>query len=165
MSPLQNSAKNVLEVGICDGGSIRLWHDYFVNAHVYGLDVIEKPRETWFDIVNQPRITLFSQNAYDSDFVTREFLDKGLKFDMILDDGPHTLESMIMFVTLYSQVLSDTGLLVVEDVQDYGWIEILKNCVPERLKPFIEVHDLRPNKGRYDDIVFTIRQPVTGESV
>ena len=34
--------------------------------------------------------------------------------------------------------------------------DALKNEVPEHLKQFIKSYDLRPNKNRYDDIVFTI---------
>jgi len=34
----------------------------------------------------------------------------------------------------------------------------LKNEVPAHLKPFIKVYDLRENKNRYDDIVFTINK-------
>ena len=41
----KNSAKYVLEVGIGDfgpknGGSIKLWRDYFPNATIYGLDIL-----------------------------------------------------------------------------------------------------------------------------
>ena len=32
----KETAKNVLEVGIYGGGSIKLWSDYFTNANVYG---------------------------------------------------------------------------------------------------------------------------------
>jgi hypothetical protein len=52
--------------------------------------------------------------------------------------------------------MTDDGILIIEDVQDWNWIDILKNEVPDHLKPFIKIYDLRPNKGRYDDIVFTI---------
>lgn len=31
----KETAKNVLEVGIYNGGSIKLWSDYFTNANVY----------------------------------------------------------------------------------------------------------------------------------
>ena len=34
------TAKNVLEIGVNEGGSIKLWHDYFTNATIYGLDII-----------------------------------------------------------------------------------------------------------------------------
>ena len=37
-----------------------------------------------------------------------------------LDDGPHTLESI--FIKLYSQVMSDDVILIVEDVQSWDWI-------------------------------------------
>ena len=36
----KDTAKNVLEIGIRDGGSIKLWSDFFVNANVYGLDIM-----------------------------------------------------------------------------------------------------------------------------
>ena len=45
---------------------------------------------------------------------------------------------------------------IIEDVQSWDWIDILKENTPEHLKQYIKVYDLRPNKDRYDDIVFTI---------
>ena len=74
----------------------------------------------------------------------------------MLDDGPHTLQSMIQFIKLYSQIMTDDGILMIEDVQSWDWLDALKNAVPENLKPFIKIYDLRPNKNQYDDIVFTI---------
>jgi hypothetical protein len=74
----------------------------------------------------------------------------------MLDDGPHTLESMLQFIRLYSQIMTEDGILIIEDVQSWDWITILEKEVPENLKQFIKVYDLRKNKGRYDDIVFTI---------
>ena len=52
--------------------------------------------------------------------------------------------------------MTDDGILIIEDVQSWDWINILKNEVPQHLKQFIKIYDLRPNKKRYDDIVFTI---------
>ena len=52
--------------------------------------------------------------------------------------------------------MTDDGILIIEDVQSWDWIDTLKAAVPEHLKQFIKVYDLRPNKNRYDDIVFTI---------
>ena len=74
----------------------------------------------------------------------------------MLDDGPHTLESMVQFIRLYSKIMADDGILIIEDVQDWSWINVLTNEVPDHLKQFVKVYDLRQNKGRYDDIVFTI---------
>lgn len=152
----KETAKRVLEVGICNGGSIKLWKDFFTNAVVHGVDIIDI-NTVWSEIKNNRDIVLHtSTNAYDNDFVTTNFLNQNIKFDFLLDDGPHTLESMKQFIRLYSQVMADDGILIIEDVQAWEWIEVLKTEVPEHLKEFVKVYDLRPNKARYDDIVFTI---------
>ena len=152
------TAKNILEIGIQRGGSIKLWHDYFINATIYGLDII-KLTDTWDKIQCEPRIKLGRFDAYDAQFFNANFLGK-IKFDMMLDDGPHTLESMKQFITLYSQVLADDGVLIIEDVQSMDWIAELVKAVPEHLRQYISTYDLRYIKNRYDDIVFVINKQI-----
>ena len=157
----KETALNVLEVGIGDftyknGGSIKLWRNYFTNATIYGLDILPITRVI-DELLNDSRVILYTSiDAYNNNFFITHFLNKNIKCDFMLDDGPHTLQSMTQFIKLYSQILTDDGILIIEDVQSWDWIEILKNEVPDHLKPFIKVFDLRSNKGRYDDIVFTI---------
>ena len=147
----KDTAKNVLEIGIFKGGSIKLWHDFFTNAHIYGIDIMEE-KHVW-DEIKKYGITLYtSTDAYN--YIVNELSDK--KFDVILDDGPHTLESQLKCILLYSNVMTEDGILMIEDVQSWHWIELLSDAVPEHLKKYIKVYDLRRNKGRYDDIVFTI---------
>ena len=152
----RETAKNVLEIGIFRGGSIKLWNDFFINANVYGLDSMNI-NNVWEGIKNKERIILHtSSDAYNNDFFINNFLNKNIKCDFMLDDGPHSLESMKQFIKLYSQIMTNDGILIIEDVQSWDWINILKNEVPENLKQFIKIYDLRKNKNRYDDIVFTI---------
>jgi len=152
----KETAKNVLEVGILHGGSIKLWSDFFTNANVYAIDIMNI-NSIWGEIRDTHDIILHtSTDAYDNRFFTNNFLNKNIKCDFMLDDGPHTLESMKQFIKLYSQIMTDDGILIIEDVQSWDWIDILKNEVPDHLKPFIKTYDLRQNKNRYDDIVFTI---------
>lgn len=157
----KETAKNVLEIGIGDfaeknGGSIKLWRDFFTNATIYGLDIL--PIHNVLDeLINDKRVILYtSVDAYDINFFISNFLMKNIKFDFMLDDGPHTLESMLKFINQYSQLMTDDGILIIEDVQSIDWIDILKYNVPEDLQKYIKVYDLRENKNRYDDIVFTI---------
>lgn len=169
-SKKRDTASHVLEVGIGpishqNGGSIKMWADYFTNADVYALDIIHVS-QVHRCICDQPRIHLLtSQDAYDPNLVRSQFIDNNIKFDMMLDDGPHTLESMVNFIKLYSGLMKEDGILVIEDVQDFAWIDTLRHVTPEELKPFIEVYDRRSVKGRYDDIVFVINKsrscPVT----
>jgi hypothetical protein len=155
LSHKKDTAKNVLEIGIWGGGSIKLWSDFFKNAVVYALDILPSDR-IWDGIKNKDNIIVHSStDAYDEAFFTSQFLNH-IQFDMMLDDGPHTLQSMIQFIKLYSQVMTDDGILIIEDVQAIEWIKQLQHAVPDHLKSFVKVYDLRHNKGRYDDIVFTI---------
>ena len=155
------TAKNILEIGIGDfgeknGGSIKLWKDYFTNATIYGLDILPINR-VMDGLLNNNRIILYTSiDAYNNDFFKNHFLNKNIKFDFMLDDGPHTLKSMKQFIKLYSQIMTSDGILIIEDVQSMDWIDILKNEVPQHLKEYIKIYDLRKNKNRYDDIVFTI---------
>jgi hypothetical protein len=156
----KETAQNILEIGIQNGGSIKLWRDYFINATIYGLDIIHTDQLP-DDIKNDKNIILHtSTNAYDSQFFQETFLNKNLKFDLLVDDGPHTLESMKQFINLYSQVLADDGILIIEDIQCFEWIDILKSVVPDHFKEFIKIYDLRNVKGRYDDIIFTIQKSI-----
>ena len=161
----KHTARNVLEIGIGDfgeknGGSIKMWRDYFTNATVYGLDILPSNR-VMDELLNDDRVVLYtSTDAYNNDFFNSNFLDKNIKCDFMLDDGPHSLESMIQFIKLYSKIMTDDGILIIEDFQSWDWIQILSNEVPEHLKPFIKAYDLRQNKNRYDDIVFTIDKSI-----
>jgi len=168
----KNKAKNILEIGIgpdlsfpfyhegylfnSNGGSIKLWKDYFENAQIYTIDSIPI-NNVWEGIKNDERIHLLtSQNAYDKNTVEKEFLSKNIKFDFIIDDGPRNIKNMVNFIILYSSLLEEDGILIIEDVQSIDWIDILECVTPIHLKKYIKVYDLRSIKGRYDDIVFVI---------
>jgi len=147
---IRNTAKAVMEIGIQKGGSIKLWLSYFINATVYGLDI------TPMTCDGADRLVLHTGvDAYSDEFFDKIFANSTRRFDMILDDGPHTLESMQQFIQKYSQLLAPGGILVIEDVQSIDWIPILTNSVPYAMKKNIQVFDLRNVKGRYDDIIFT----------
>lgn len=165
MNPIKDSAQHVLEIGIGDGGqgisnggSIKLWHDYFINAKIHALDICSL-ENVWNEIKNNERILIYPcTDAYDHIIFSKNFLSNNIKLDMVLDDGPHSLDSMKQCILLYSQVLSDKGILVIEDVQDINWLDELKLVVPNELKDYIWTYDLRHIKNRYDDIVFVINK-------
>jgi hypothetical protein len=105
---------------------------------------------------NKPRIKLGCFDAYSPDFVEQQMKQLDVKFDIMIDDGPHTFESMKFFINNYLPMLADDGILIVEDVQSIDWIRELTDIVPPELKQFIKVYDLRNKKDRYDDILFVI---------
>jgi hypothetical protein len=54
---------------------------------------------------------------------------------------------MIQFFNLYSQITTDDGVLIIEDIQCRDWIGILKNEVPEDVKTIIKMHALHIQSG------------------
>lgn len=156
---------NILEIGIGEpkqnkenGGSIKLWYDYFENSIIHGLDIIPVS-DVNEEIINKERITLYtSVDAYNTTFIENTFIKNNTKFDILIDDGPHTLDSMIFFVKHYLPLLKDDGILVIEDIPDINWIQILTENTPEDFRQYINVADLRKVKNRWDDIMFIIKK-------
>ncbi len=144
----RDTATNILEIGIAEGGSLKLWRDYFNKANVYGIDIANKC------LNDEDRITyLFNMNAslFNTDYFNN-------KFDIIIDDGSHSLTDQCVFIEKYLPLLKDDGILIIEDVQDIQHLNIFTNITPLIFKPYIETYDLRENKGRYDEILFVINK-------
>jgi hypothetical protein len=157
----KHSALNVLEVGIWRGGSIKMWHDYFPHATVHAIDIMIY-ENVWDELKDKERIKLYTSSAlnmtrvdaYDPEWVKKTF--GGMEFDFMLDDGPHTLQSMIDFIKLYLPLLAKDGVLIIEDVQDYSWFAKLREAVGDSPEFSMKQYDLRMLKSRYDDLVFSV---------
>tara|TARA_Y100000992_G_C21176877_1_gene448762 strand:+ start:164 stop:736 length:573 start_codon:yes stop_codon:yes gene_type:complete len=159
LKPIKDTAINILEIGVRHGGSIKLWLDYFTKGTIYGCDIVGSKGAEKLKLIGKNRVVLkLDEDAYTEQYVKTNFENK--KFDFLLDDGPHTLDSQIKFIELYSPLLSENGILIIEDVADIKWLKRLKDKTPEHLKKYIKTYDLRKNKRRYDDIVFTIDKVV-----
>lgn len=145
----RNKNISLLEIGVKAGGSLYLWGKYFENGKILGIDIADQVREKWKSLSNT---TYIIRDAYDEKF--NKFL---INFDIIIDDGPHTLESQILCIKQYLPKLNKGGVLIIEDVADKNYFEMLKNNTPEEFKDRIEMLDLRHIKSRFDDLLFVIR--------
>lgn len=149
----KNDEVKLLEIGVNMGGSIKLWKDYFTNGIIHGVDISDEGSIKENDIKNHERVKLHMKtNAYDNNFV-KSF---DFKFDIIIDDGPHTLDSMIYVVKNYTPLLKSDGVLVIEDIQSESWINTLKENTPEIYHKNIKIIDNRSVKRRYDDILYIV---------
>ena len=131
-----------------------MWNKYFSNhTGVYGIDnyggkLVQEALQT-------DNIFITIDDAYNSR------VSDGLpNFDIIIDDGPHTLDSMISCINLYLRKLNSGGVLAIEDVQSIDWMPVLCNAF-EKVKQEtdeVDIVDLRATKGRYDDLMFIVRR-------
>jgi predicted methyltransferase len=144
---IRQSVENILEIGVDNGGSIFMWREYFENAKVIGIDNKDCPQ-----LASRERIEFISSDAYRVELVDQ----LPSNFDIIIDDGPHTLESMTFVIKEYINKINQKGMIVIEDIQEFNWTNILKRLVPEGFS--VEVRDLRKVRNRYDDILMIIRR-------
>jgi len=166
---MKDTALHVLEIGIAQGGSIKLWTDYFSKATIYAIDIIEPP--SWLKSYNKERINLYIDNAYDENFIRNNFIDKGTKFDIIIDDGPHTKESMLFVAKYYSRLLTENGILIIEDIPlavrginnngpnfKKNWIKDIRNEFPLDLQNKVHLLDLRNERARFDNALIVMQK-------
>jgi len=124
-SPIRNSVKAVLEVGLGTnnpdlpssmgiegrpGASLRVWKDYFPNTVVVGVDIdkdvlfSEENIQTFFcDQTDQSSIELFFTQCPTK------------RFDVIIDDGLHTEIAAATFFENAFNRLRPGGLYFIED--------------------------------------------------
>jgi hypothetical protein len=158
-SPKKNDSIRIIEIGVGYGHSMYLWRHFFTNAQIIGLEAnanylsnsVHNDCTRWIN-GEDPSITIKLCDAYDDECIN-QFKDN--EFDYIIDDGPHTLESQIIFIEKYISKVKTNGKLIVEDI-DGG--ENLNKLIEKALTYDIEykVFDLRENKNRRDDIILEI---------
>jgi hypothetical protein len=106
---LKEKKINILEIGVENGDSLRIWRDYFSNANICGLDIVKKNFT-----INNVEILCGDQSDHKFlDFV----IEKYKKFDIIIDDGCHVSNYIINTFGYLFDYLSDGGLYVIEDLQ------------------------------------------------
>lgn len=153
--------ERILEIGIWTGGSMLLWSDWFPNAQVIGfdnnphaIDQAEKTRKKWYKDNDYSRVLMRLRDAYTLDTVARVEDDS---CDYIIDDGPHTLDSMKYAIKHYLKKVKPGGKLIIEDVQSISWFDELED-VSEEVKDLVKEckRVVLDTDYRYDDLIFEI---------
>ena len=170
LKDVKEEYKKVMEIGVWKGGSTRSWKEYFPNAHIFGIDIMEE----CLDLI-EDRISIHIGDQNNPEFLKEvaqtgvSFTEKSL-FDMIIDDGSHRMSSMkISFDTLFPYVKSG-GYYIVEDLtvcypeprykeyKDAGnfiMIDYLKGLVDDVNKSgFTNYHGKYPLAEQIDSIFF-----------
>lgn len=147
LAPYRHKEVRVLEIGICCGASVHLWNDYFYNGQIIGMDLVDcvLPEHR-----NLSRSKYLFCDAYHPNVFPEDF-----KFDIIIDDGPHTFESQILALEFYLPHLNPGGLFVIEDIQNLYYAHIMRKLVPGRYKS--EILDLRPWGVGNMDVMLVVR--------
>lgn len=116
LSRYRNTQVKILEIGVSQGGSLRLWRQYFgPRAAIHGIDI--DPRCARFD-GNDANVRIGSQA--DESFLETVVSEMG-GIDVVIDDGSHVADHQVKsFEVLFPQV-SQTGVYICEDLHTSYW--------------------------------------------
>lgn len=106
-TPIRDQHLILLEIGVWEAASLRMWKEYFPNAEIVGIDIEDKSH------YKEDRITTMVRDQSNVD----DLLDVTQTFDLniIIDDGSHEAEHQILsFNTLFPYLKPD-GYYIIED--------------------------------------------------
>ena len=104
---LRDSDIKMLELGIYKGASIKMWEEYFEKAQLHAIDILD------CTYLNNDRVKVEILNQENED----ELRSLPKDFDIILDDGGHTmLQQQLSLKVLFVDHLKPGGTYILEDL-------------------------------------------------
>jgi cephalosporin hydroxylase len=106
----KNAPIRIFEIGIEKGGSLAMWQDYFPKASIFAIDIEDKTK------LQNARTKTFIADQSKRDQLQR-FIDKfGGNFDVLLDDGGHTMDQQQISLGYLFKFVKPGGYYIVEDI-------------------------------------------------
>ena len=109
MSRWKNEKIVLLELGVFHGASLKMWHEYFKNASIYGVDIDKKCKKYQTD-----NCTVMERDLGKEDELER--LCK-LHPTVIIDDASHMWSHQIKSICYLFSSLQNGGVFIVEDLE------------------------------------------------
>lgn len=141
--PYRDTECTILEIGVEEGHSMRMWRKYFSKAQIVGVDTM------YMDPILSPGCTLIQGDA-----TVAETFAKVSNIDVVIDDGSHSIGHQLRSFNILWPKLNAGGIYIIEDVRDLDkdmskFLELDIN---------VKIHDFRKNKNRFDDVIIEIRK-------
>lgn len=92
------------------GASLKTWYDYLPKAEIYGIDLYN------FTDINNDRIKTFICNQESKEDLTNLINLTGGDFDVIIDDGGHTMKQHQISLSVLFKYLKNGGIYIIEDL-------------------------------------------------
>lgn len=106
---------NILEIGVQNGFSHKMWADFFPNSMIYGIDTFEDILcKTKIEDIECDRVKILKASQDDEKSINEYF--KNTKFDIIIDDASHrSWHQQKSFKILFPRLKSG-GYYIIEDL-------------------------------------------------
>jgi hypothetical protein len=116
-----SNSKHILEIGVYYGGSLKYLSDKFKDGNIYGIDIEDK---TQYD---EDRVKTYIVNQEDRDSLNGFLKEVDVEFDIIIDDGGHTMKQQQVSFGILFKRLKKGGIYILEDlhtsrIENFGTI-------------------------------------------
>ena len=135
----KDTIKQIVEVGVSTGASLKMWDIYLSNAKILGLDVLVHPsyKDTFSERVSIAKCDATNEAELISTFATYSIFPGSV--DLFIDDGSHFVSHQIKTFGLAWKYVKSGGLYIIEDMhtsvqdligkhphmlRDDGWIDM-----------------------------------------
>lgn len=141
-SRVRNERIKILEIGIQNGYSLKMWKEYFPQAEIYGIDVVD------CSSMNEDRLHTIKGSQNDLIFLKKLHEQHG-PFDIIIDDGSHVSSDMRISFDFLFPLLKPTGFYVVEDLHCCYWPNFRENSYNfmDRFKQLLDLVNAQGKSG------------------
>jgi predicted O-methyltransferase YrrM len=148
---------SLLEIGVAYGGSSLMWQEFLPKFKLVMVDVGEFMHPSIKERMDTNRFNyLTGKDAFNIDTLEEIKSLNPDGFDIIIEDGPHTVESQIFAIQNYSKLLKSGGILIIEDIQSFEASYHIMQSYNKQQGDNVYLCDLRANKGRYDDLLVVL---------
>jgi hypothetical protein len=114
-APFRHAPIDILEIGVADGISLRIWREYFSAANIIGIDTRGAPQGIAALIESQRVKHVVGDQSCPTDLEKCLSLSRSGKFDVVIDDASHIgALSKASFEFLFPRLVSG-GLYFIED--------------------------------------------------
>jgi hypothetical protein len=128
----RQDVRQVLEVGVNYGSSLRMWQEYFPNAEIFGFDI--RPE----CLFQENRIRCFQADQAKPDLLRAAVAKTGGgPFDLIVDDGSHVRQHQVITANTLIRHLAEGGSFITEDLAGPEAAEI--TCRPDLLAAEMDI--------------------------
>jgi precorrin-6B methylase 2 len=110
----RQSVNKIIEIGAMSGASAGALAIYFPNAIVYSFDINYERNKLHSSRIKKLIIDQTNTSQIDQ-FITNENINTG-SIDLIIDDGAHTDEAILISLKKLLQYVSKEGYYVIEDL-------------------------------------------------
>ncbi len=106
----------LLEIGVKDGASVRMWREFFPHARIIGVDIDSNAKQHANDHII---VEIADQGNLEQ---LSELARKYGPFDVVIDDGSHFWDHQITSLHALFPELKKGGVYILEDI-DTSYIE------------------------------------------